>query len=98
MRVIIQPDYQNVSLWAAYYIAAKINKAQPSAEKPYILGLPTGSSPLGGLFRGGMGGGMGGGIGGGIGGELGAGLGIGGGSMPPPAPSSQSPDLSSGET
>ena len=47
MRVIIQPDYQNVSLWAAYYIAAKINKAQPSAEKPYILGLPTGSSPLG---------------------------------------------------
>lgn len=47
MRLIIQPDYQNVSAWAANYVAAKINAAQPTAEKPFILGLPTGSSPLG---------------------------------------------------
>lgn len=47
MRVIIQPDYQNVSKWAAYYAAAKIMKAKPTAEKPFVLGLPTGSSPLG---------------------------------------------------
>lgn len=47
MRVIIQPDYQNVSVWAANYIAAKINEAKPTAEKPFVLGLPTGSSPLG---------------------------------------------------
>lgn len=47
MRLIIQPDYRNVSKWAANYVAAKINKAQPTAEKPFVLGLPTGSSPLG---------------------------------------------------
>ena len=47
MRLIIEPDYQNVSLWAANYVAAKINKACPTAEKPFVLGLPTGSSPLG---------------------------------------------------
>ena len=47
MRLIIEPDYENVSKWAANYVAAQINKAKPSAEKPFILGLPTGSSPLG---------------------------------------------------
>ena len=25
MRLIIQPDYQSVSQWAAHYVAAKIN-------------------------------------------------------------------------
>ncbi len=47
MRLIIQPDYQNVSKWAANYIMAKIKKANPTPEKPFVLGLPTGSSPLG---------------------------------------------------
>lgn len=47
MRLIIQPDYQNVSQWAANYVAAKIRRANPTAEKPFVLGLPTGSSPLG---------------------------------------------------
>lgn len=47
MRLIIQPDYQNVSLWAANYVAASINKANPTPDKPFVLGLPTGSSPLG---------------------------------------------------
>ena len=47
MRLIIQPDYQTISKWAANYVAAKINKAQPTPEKPFVLGLPTGSSPLG---------------------------------------------------
>ena len=47
MRVIIQPDYENVSRWTATYIAAKINKFNPSPDKPFVLGLPTGSSPLG---------------------------------------------------
>ena len=47
MRLIIQPDYQQVSQWAANYVAAKINKANPTAEKPFVLGLPTGSSPIG---------------------------------------------------
>lgn len=47
MRVIIQPDYQNLSAWAANYVASKILSAKPTAENPFVLGLPTGSSPLG---------------------------------------------------
>ncbi|MFV0392159.1 MAG: glucosamine-6-phosphate deaminase [Paludibacteraceae bacterium] len=47
MRLIIQPDYENVSEWAANYIASKITAAKPTADKPFVLGLPTGSSPLG---------------------------------------------------
>lgn len=47
MRVIIQPDYDALSKWAAHYIAHKIIKFGPKAGKPFVLGLPTGSSPLG---------------------------------------------------
>ena len=47
MRVIIQEDYKRVSAWAAAYVARKINKFKPTAKKPFVLGLPTGSSPLG---------------------------------------------------
>ena len=47
MRLIIQPDYQSVSQWAAHYVAAKIKVANPTPEKPFVLGCPTGSSPLG---------------------------------------------------
>lgn len=47
MRLIIQPDYANLSQWAANYVAAKINAAKPTAQKPFVLGLPTGSSPMG---------------------------------------------------
>ena len=43
MRLIIQPDYQSVS----NYVAAKIKAAHPTPEKPFVLGCPTGSSPLG---------------------------------------------------
>jgi len=45
MRLIIHQDYERASRWAAQYIANKIN-AYPK-NKPFILGLPTGSSPLG---------------------------------------------------
>jgi glucosamine-6-phosphate deaminase len=47
MRVIIQPDYALVSKWAANYVAKCINNFEPSDSKPFVLGLPTGSSPLG---------------------------------------------------
>lgn len=47
MRLIIQPDYQSVSQWAAHYVATKIKAANPTPEKPFVLGCPTGSSPLG---------------------------------------------------
>ena len=50
MRLIIQPDYQSVSKWAAHYVAAKINASNATAEKPFVLGCPTGSSPLG-MYR-----------------------------------------------
>lgn len=47
MRLIIKQDYQSVSQWAADYVVARINAAKPTAERPFVLGLPTGSSPLG---------------------------------------------------
>ena len=45
MRLVIHSDYEKASLWAAKYIADKINCG--SQNKPFVLGLPTGSSPLG---------------------------------------------------
>lgn len=50
MRLIIEKDYSDVSQWAANYVAARINEANPTPEKPFVLGLPTGSSPLG-MYR-----------------------------------------------
>lgn len=47
MRLIIQENYEQLSKWAANYMARKIQLAVPTAEKPFVLGLPTGSSPLG---------------------------------------------------
>ncbi len=47
MRVIIEPNYELVSRWAANYVARKIKESGPSRSKPFVLGLPTGSSPLG---------------------------------------------------
>lgn len=47
MRLVIQPDYENLARWTASYIARKIEMFKPTAEKPFVLGLPTGSSPLG---------------------------------------------------
>ena len=50
MRLIIEPTYAEVSRWAANYVAARINEANPTAEHPFVLGCPTGSSPLG-MYR-----------------------------------------------
>ncbi|HTY36962.1 MAG TPA: glucosamine-6-phosphate deaminase [Bacteroidota bacterium] len=47
MRVIIQTDYDLVSKWVASYVVRKIRDFNPTPEKPFVLGLPTGSSPLG---------------------------------------------------
>jgi glucosamine-6-phosphate deaminase len=46
MRVIIQPNYTLVSKWTASYVVKKINDFKPSSKKPFVLGLPTGSSPM----------------------------------------------------
>ena len=47
MRLIIQPDYEAISAWVATYIADKINSFSPTVNRPFVLGLPTGSTPLG---------------------------------------------------
>jgi len=47
MRLLIHKNYDKVSQWVAHYVAYKINHAHPTPEKPYVLGLPTGSSPIG---------------------------------------------------
>ena len=46
MRLIIEETSAKVAQWAADYIIRQINaKAQHSAS-PFVLGLPTGSTPL----------------------------------------------------
>ena len=52
MRLVIRPDYTAVSVWAANHIAQRINEAErrnagQGRPKPFVLGLPTGSSPIG---------------------------------------------------
>lgn len=47
MRLIIQPNYELVSKWAAHYVASTLLEFNPTPTKPFVLGLPTGSSPIG---------------------------------------------------
>jgi len=47
MRLIIQKNYENVSSWVAHYIAKNIIDYKPTSANPFVLGLPTGSSPIG---------------------------------------------------
>ncbi|MCX6150825.1 MAG: glucosamine-6-phosphate deaminase [Ignavibacteriales bacterium] len=47
MRIIIHDNYQALSKWTAYYIAKRISDFNPTPEKPFVLGLPSGTSPLG---------------------------------------------------
>lgn len=47
MRLIIEPDYAALSHWAAEHVVRRINEFKPTAERKFVLGLPTGSSPEG---------------------------------------------------
>lgn len=47
MRTIIKKNFSDCSAWVAGYIAYRIKQAKPTAKKPFVLGLPTGSTPLG---------------------------------------------------
>ncbi len=47
MKLVISKDYDLLSEWAANHIAGRINEFNPTPENPFLLGLPTGSSPLG---------------------------------------------------
>lgn len=44
MRLLVSKH--NLGKWAAHYVANKINNFKPTADKPFVLGLPTGSTPL----------------------------------------------------
>ncbi|TFK46252.1 Glucosamine/galactosamine-6-phosphate isomerase [Heliocybe sulcata] len=46
MRLIIRDDPTAVGEYIANYICKRINNFAPTAEKPFVLGLPTGSSPI----------------------------------------------------
>lgn len=46
MRVVIADDAEGVSTYASDYIVKAINDYRPTAERPFVLGLPTGSTPL----------------------------------------------------
>lgn len=50
MRLIIENDYDQVSRWAANYVASRINASNATEDHPFVLGCPTGSSPLG-MYR-----------------------------------------------
>lgn len=45
MRLIIKDNYDDCSLWAANYIAYKIQTFRPTPKKPFVLGLPTRINP-----------------------------------------------------
>ena len=47
MRLIIESDYKKLSAWAARHVVERINAFGPTEERPFVLGLPTGSSPEG---------------------------------------------------
>lgn len=46
MRLIPLQTSEQVSRWAARHIAELINRFQPTADRPFVLGLPTGGTPL----------------------------------------------------
>ena len=46
MRIIIKSDAAEAGKWVANYVIERIRNANPTADKPFVLGLPTGSSPI----------------------------------------------------
>ena len=47
MKLVILDDYSFASEWAAKYIKKRILSFAPSADRHFVIGLPTGSTPLG---------------------------------------------------
>lgn len=47
MRLIIESTAAEAGRWAAEHVAARINAKAAVSSKPFVLGLPTGSTPLG---------------------------------------------------
>ena len=46
MRILIKKDINEVGQWVADYAIKKIIDYKPTSAKPFVLGLPTGSSPI----------------------------------------------------
>ena len=46
MRLIILKNKEEIGKWVAYHTAKKILEFKPTEEKPFVLGLPTGSTPM----------------------------------------------------
>jgi len=46
MRIVIHKNHADASQWAAFYITDRINAYGKKPDRPFVLGLPTGSSPL----------------------------------------------------
>ena len=46
MKVIIRDNAKDAALWVAHRIAGAINAKAKISSKPFVLGLPTGSTPL----------------------------------------------------
>lgn len=47
MRFIIRDDAEQASVYVANYVVDRIKHFNPTPSHPFVLGLPTGSSPLG---------------------------------------------------
>jgi len=47
MKLIIRDSAEDVTEWAAKYVMKRINAFQPGPGKLFVLGLPTGGTPLG---------------------------------------------------
>ena len=47
MKLVILDDYSGASEWAAKYIKKRILAFAPTADRYFVIGLPTGSTPLG---------------------------------------------------
>jgi len=46
MKVVIRNNSAEGSIWAAHYIAEKINAKAKVSDKPFVIGLCTGSTPI----------------------------------------------------
>lgn len=46
MRLVIEDSQERVAHWVATYVRKRITDFRPTRERPFVLGLPTGSSPL----------------------------------------------------
>lgn len=46
MKVIIRNTAEEASIWAANYIVSKIKAKASVTDAPFVLGLPTGSTPI----------------------------------------------------